>query len=173
MENTAENIIENVESSYDHILNLCKDMPRKALVEPALPNGWSVKDTVAHLAAWDWRCAELLGEAHYTDAPLKASPAVNALNEEIYQERQDWSWEEVESDFRGAQRALLSAIRQLPPERLNDPFIRRTILEETCEHHQEHIPAIEAWHEQVKAGVTATDKDRSSSITPDFPNLYF
>lgn len=147
----AEKIISQIEGSYEHILGLCRDAAEEALVEPVLPNGWSVKDTIAHLAAWDWRCAELLSVSHDTDAPLKAAPAVNALNDEIYHERHDWSWEEVEGDFRGAKRALIKAIKKLPPERLADAIVQKTIIAETCEHHREHLPALEQWHSRLVA----------------------
>jgi hypothetical protein len=108
-----------------------------------------VKDTLAHIAFWEGRCASLLNESHQTDAPLKAMPDVDALNWEIYQERQEWSWEEVETDFRQAHKALLAAVRELPPGRLDDAIVQQTIAEETWEHYTEHLPDLERWHKQV------------------------
>jgi hypothetical protein len=116
---TAEAIIEKIEISYGAIAPDCS-APVTALIESTLSNGWSVKDTLAHMAAWEWRCASLLNESHQTDALIKAIPDVDALNRESYQERQEWSWEEVETDFRQAHEALLAAIQALPPDRLED-----------------------------------------------------
>jgi hypothetical protein len=149
METVAENIIEKIESSYNSIIRLYRSVPVSAVIEPGLPNGWSVKDTLAHIAAWEWRCASLLDASHDTDAPLDAEPDVEALNLEIYQERKDWSWEDVEHDFRGAHRGLLEAIRQLPAERLNYDFVQQSIATETWEHYAEHLPDLERWHKRV------------------------
>jgi hypothetical protein len=149
MEITLEAILQKIEASYTKILRLYRSVPVTELVEPALLDGWSVKDTLAHIAAWEWRCASLLNEAHDTDAPLKAFPDVDALNREIYQERQEWEWAEVEADFRQAHQTLLEAIRRLPPDRLNDGIVQQTIAEETWEHYAEHLPNLEQWHRRV------------------------
>ena len=149
MKTSAEAIIEDVECCYQTILDLCRDVPAEVLSAPTLPNGWSVKDTVTHIAAWDWRCAALLGESFNTDAPLKAHPDVDALNLEIFEERKNWSWDEVERDFQGAHQALVEAILALPPERLDDEVIQESIAEETCEHYGQHIPQLEQWRQQV------------------------
>jgi len=149
METILEATIEKIEKSYAQILRLYRSVPVTALIEPILANGWSVKDTLAHIAAWEWRCASLLNAAHQTNVPLKAMPDVDALNREFYQERQEWSWAEVGEDFRQAHQALLAAIKELPPERLNDAIVQQAIAEETWEHYAEHLPDLERWHRRV------------------------
>ncbi len=149
MRNTPEVMIEQIERSYAKILRLYRSVPVATLIEPMLPNGWSVKDVLAHIAAWEWRCASLLDEVHDTDTPLKAEPDVDALNREIYLERRKWSWQEVEIDFWEAHKALLKAIRTLPPERLNDTIVQQSIAEETWQHYEEHMADLERWHRQV------------------------
>lgn len=151
MTTSADVIIEDIVRCHEQILELCRDVPEELLSAPTLPNGWSAKDVVAHIAAWDWRCAALLGESYYTSTPLKAHPAVDALNLEIYNERRHWPWAEVEQDFQAGHRALVEAIRALPPERLADEVIQESIAEETCEHYGQHIPDLERWRQQVEA----------------------
>lgn len=146
---TADAIINKIENSFQNVWQLWGDVPTAALVEPALSNGWSVKDTIAHLAAWDWRCAELLEVAHNTNVPLTTHPAVDALNLEIYQERLSWTWEEVELTFRDAHKALIEAIRALPPDRLANEFVQDSIAEETWEHYEQHIEELRKWRQQV------------------------
>jgi uncharacterized protein DUF1706 len=152
METTLQATIEKIESGYARLVRLYRRLPVSALIEPALPNGWSFKDTLAHIAAWEWRCASLLNEAHQTDLPLKAIPDVEALNLEIQQERREWSWAEVEAEFRQAHETLLGVIRELPPKRLNHGLVQQTIAEETWEHYAEHLPDLERWHERVNSG---------------------
>ncbi|GEM_PF-1600992 len=157
MDPIVESIIKDVESCFETISLLTGDVPEAALIAPAMPNGWSVKDTVTHIAAWDWRCAALLSESYDTNTPLKAHPDVDALNEEIYQERKHWHWAEVQQDFQEANRALINAIHSLPPERLHDPIIQQSIAEETCEHYHQHIPELKKWRQEtVDSQVTGT-----------------
>ena len=146
---TIEAIVEKIERGHAEIVRLYQSVPINAIEEAVLPNGWSVKDVVAHLAAWEWRCASLLEQSYTSDALLKADPDVEALNSEFYEERQVWSWEEVEYDFRAAHYALTSAIDELPPDRLSDPLIQKTIAEETWEHYAEHLPELEYWHKNT------------------------
>jgi len=149
METTAEAIIDKIESSYSGIVRLTRSVPVTKVEEATLSNGWSVKDVLAHIAAWDWRCANLLDESHRSDALFEAQPDVDALNHEIYEERKEWGWEEVELDFRAAHDALCEAIRRLPAKRLNESFVQESIGEETWEHYAEHLPELQQWHKRA------------------------
>lgn len=144
-----EAIIEKIENSYNELVRLYRSVPVTHLIESSLSNGWSVKDLLAHLAAWEWRCASLLEASHVTDGPLQANPDVIALNREIQKEREEWSWEEVEYDLRAAHQTLLETIRQLPADRLNSKSVQTAIAEETWEHYAEHLPDLQRWHKQV------------------------
>lgn len=152
MEITLEATLEKIERGYSQLVRLYRSVPVTVLIEPALANGWSVKDMLGHIAAWEWRCASLLNESHQTDLPLKAIPDIEALNQESYQERQEWSWTEVEEDFRQAHAALLSAIQELPPQRLSAAIVQQTIAIDTWEHYAKHLPDLERWHKQIVRG---------------------
>lgn len=148
MDTTVETIIKKIENNYTKIQELYQDVPVTALVEPALPNGWSVKDTLGHIAAWIWRFTIMLEAARDTNNPLDARPDVTGLNRSFYEERRTWHWVVVEADFRHAHGALLGVIRRLPPERLADHVVQEAIARETWEHYAEHLPELERWHRQ-------------------------
>jgi hypothetical protein len=149
MEILSETMIDKIESGYNKILRLYQSIPVTNLLEPVFANGWSVKDMLAHIAAWEWRCAGILNAAQDSNMPFHGSPDVNALNEEFYKERAEWSWEEVDNDFREAHRTLLLAIRSLSTERLHDELVQKSIAEETWEHYEQHLPSLENWHKQM------------------------
>ena len=149
MSSTVQDIFEKIEVGYNEIIRLYRSVPVTAVLENNLPNGWSVKDVLAHIAAWEWRCASLLDASHDTKALLKAQPDVEALNREIYEERKEWGWEEVEYDFRAAHQTLLEAIGKLPPQQLADEFVQRTIADETWEHYEEHLEDLRRWHQRL------------------------
>lgn len=141
----AEALIAAIESKYADLVRLYQHIPPAKLSEPSLSNAWSVKDLVAHIAAWEWRCAALLAAAHDTDAPLLAQPAVDALNREIYLERVNWAWAEVKYDAAQAHQSLLTVIDQFPAERLNREIVIATISQETLEHYSEHLAELQRW----------------------------
>ena len=149
METSVEAIIDKIESSYSDLVRLTRSVPVTKVEEATLSNGWSVKDVLAHIAAWERRCANLLDESHVSDGPFEAEPDVDALNREFYEERNEWEWEEVENNFRETHEELIEAIRQLPAERLNDSFIQESIAEETWKHYAEHLPELQQWHRRV------------------------
>ncbi len=149
LESTTEMIIEKIERCYSDVVQLYRSVPVTQVIDSSLSNGWSVKDTLAHIAAWEWRCASLLEASYDTNAPLEAKPDIDALNQESYNERKEWNWEEVEYDFRAAHQALLEAIRQLPPERLNDDVLQENLAEETWKHYAEHLSDLQQWHKKV------------------------
>ena len=142
-------IIQKIEDSYHKIVKLYLSVPLSNRIEPSPVSGWSIKDILAHIAAWEWRCAGMLELAHETNMPFRANPDVDALNHEFFQDRHDLSWEEVENDFREAHAALLAAIRALPSERLNDEMIQKTIAEETWEHYEEHLVDLQQGHQRA------------------------
>lgn len=146
---SIDSLIEKIENSHANLIRLYRSVPVNEVVEPVLANGWSVKDVVAHLAMWEWRCALMLEESHSTNFPLQAEPDVEALNKEAYEERKEWNWEEVEYDARAAHKALLKAISQMPPDRLTDEVVYKSIAIDTWEHYAGHIPDLEQWHKQV------------------------
>ncbi|MCB0192616.1 MAG: ClbS/DfsB family four-helix bundle protein [Anaerolineae bacterium] len=145
MDTTTEITIERIKSGYTNILNLCREIHTASLESPSFADGWSIKDTLANISAWVWRCAILLDHSHHTNGPLAASPDVEGLNHEFYIERKDWSWYEVESDFRQSHRALLKAIRQMPPSRLTNPLAQELVALNTWQHYARYIPKLEAW----------------------------
>ena len=149
MDLVVDTLIEKIERGHADIVRLYQSVPVYSLEETFFSNGWSVKDVVTHLAAWEWRCASILDESHNTNAFLKAEPDVDALNHEFHEERHQWDWEEVEYDFRAAHRALFDAIRKFPPERLIDDIVQQTIAVDTWEHYAKHLSDLEHWHNEV------------------------
>ena len=136
-------VIEQIEKSSGEVLASCQNVPTALLIAPSLPNGRSIKDALAHIAAWVWRCAALLNHAHENDHPLQARPDEEALSREFFEERRNWSWYRVEADFRQAHRSLFEAINGLPPSRLDDPLVQQTIARETWGRYAQYLTDLE------------------------------
>lgn len=143
---TTQELMDELAAGRQEISTLYQSLPVSALEMPELSNGWSVKDLLAHLAAWEQHAASALASAAADDAPLLEDFDVDAMNEEFYRQRLDWSWEEVEAEFQAAFHAVRQAIADLPPARLESQAVQRTIRADTVEHYAEHLPDLRRWH---------------------------
>lgn len=129
-----------------------------ALVAPG-PEGWSVKDHVAHLAAWRRKTlAALAGrpehEALGVDQALYESGDEEGINAALQRQAQGISLAEALADYRKVTAELLRFVEDLPEERLLGPYrpkdpqstlrIIDAIPGNSYEHDLEHRPWIEA-----------------------------
>lgn len=129
----------------------------------------TVKDVLAHIAAWErmeagWLRASLLGRpvARFT-SEFEISPdaqsdghdeAMHALNAHIYEENKDRSFDEVLSSYRAAYGDLLSVVHSMSDATLNNPNefdwwpgepIWQSIEGNSYSHIEEHVALIHKW----------------------------
>lgn len=133
------------------------------LTTPAA-SGWTIKDHLAHLAAWEAGIAALLRHqprwaAIGLDEATIAQHEMDDWNEIIYQQNRDRSLAEVQHYFEEGHRQLLVALDRLAEEELFKPYayfeggkaedddtrpIIGWIIGNTYEHYDEHQGWIEA-----------------------------
>jgi hypothetical protein len=143
---TAETIIKKIDKNYASFIRLYRSLPVTTLELEALPNGWTVKDLLGHIAAWEWHCAESLNQARQSGGLPSVSIDFNELNRKIYEERKDWPWADIEVDFRAAHEAVIAAIRQFPTNRLDQEAVQHRITVDTWQHYADHVDELQAWH---------------------------
>ncbi len=116
------------------------------------PEGWSVKDHLAHLAAWEQMVAAHLrdGSDHAVVGLDEAAYAVlnlDALNDRIYQQSKDCTPAEVLAAFRQARTQTLALLDELDDAALQAPYWQdepdgRSVMEkiagDTYKHDLEH-----------------------------------
>lgn len=125
------------------------------MTEALLPEGWSVKDAIAHIGFWEGRIARLYEILTEGETPVETfgESDVDFVNARAYQENQDLPLETVLANERRAYQALLSVAETAPEIDLfnNDrfpwtegyPFINM-ILGNTHYHYLDHIPDLTA-----------------------------
>jgi hypothetical protein len=129
--------------------------------------GWSVKDLLAHITAWEQvllRCdlqgrsfAEAARMDEATAAATANMTAETGLNDYFYQRDKNRPLPDVLADFRHSHQQLLAALDKLDaaalmrPEDPNDPESRpliESIIGDTYAHYREHRATIEAMFQQ-------------------------
>jgi hypothetical protein len=135
------------------------------LTDPSLPAGQSVKDTLAHLGAWQGRTIARLEAALHDHEPRfppwpmevsdeETSDEVDRANAWILETNRKLSWEAVYQGWRTAFLRLLELLRSIPAADLR-PGGKLSWMAEyelldgytdvyDC-HHSEHRSQLEAW----------------------------
>ena len=128
------------------------------LTDPALEGGWSVKDVLAHITAWERRCTwtlatergDPLGEPEGGVGPAD----VEEFNQAEYEANRDRDLDDVLADGARSYDALAAAIAEVADADLDKPGtvawtrerpLVQYIRDNADEHYREHVAQIEAW----------------------------
>lgn len=94
------------------------------MLEPVFDGGWSVKDTLAHITAWEqlmigWVEESLRGEV--PQRPVSGDDWVDQLNARLYSENRTKSLAEVQEAFSDSYRRALELVERMDEDDLFDP----------------------------------------------------
>lgn len=112
--------------AYDALEELLGALDEEGRSRPESASGWTVKDHLAHLAAWERGIVALLQKrprypAMNLDVDLATSGDFDAINDALYQQHRDRSWAEVEADWQETHQRMLYVL-----DGLNDADLFRT-----------------------------------------------
>lgn len=117
---TRDDLLATIRRDRELFDAVLERVPTDRLTEPILDGGWSVKDTLAHIA---WGEREAIGVAQAR--ALVGSPLweldQDERNEKVVRESRARSLEDVLDDYRRTFDEFVSAIEGLSNEELNDP----------------------------------------------------
>jgi hypothetical protein len=144
--------------------NFLASIPRERMLEPGATGPWSVKDVIAHLAAWRGRTVARL-EAAVAGQPEPPPPwppdledvdeDVDSINAWFYEQHRGEPLDAVLAGWDASFDRLRAAFVALPDEAVHDPayfpWLEGTPLIEAVpggllgHFHDEHEPALRAW----------------------------
>lgn len=115
-------------------------VPRDKRSDPLLPDGWSVKDALWHLALWWEICAETFEAKAEGAADERELGDTDEINAGALAASRAMSLEDVEAGVAKIRSRMLSAWESVPA----DPATTETFVGETIDHYEDHRAAIEA-----------------------------
>jgi hypothetical protein len=162
---TKADLRARMRTMYDALDAAIAPIPPFAMLIPGVNGAWSVKDTLAHLAYWDWSVVAYLDYARAGGAP---NPAGTGGDDDIWNARcftaqRARTLEDVFADCYRARHAIFRAVDALPDDALFDAdrFAWRKgsplweSLDETEDgHYPEHIAQINQWRSDHLAAPT-------------------
>jgi hypothetical protein len=150
---TKAQLLNEIRARHQKLEEKIASLPQEILLRPKTVSAWSVKDTIAHVTAWE---KSLL--SRYYDGlagkPVKAGHAretLGAINRRIFEENLSRSLDDVMADFAATYQKILTTVESIPEE---DMFARGKyawtgeyrlldyIWGNTAGHYTEHLAAI-------------------------------
>lgn len=157
-------LIDRVNASYERVEAALAELTPAQWLATSEPGAWSVKDIVAHLAAWLDRLVSEVEAAQTGKPPDSALIGVvdgdrDSWNKKIFEERREESQHQALGLFRVAHGRLVDGLHVLSEDDLNEagrfdwlgdiPLWRR-VAEDSWEHFEKHLPAIEQARDAAK-----------------------
>ncbi len=150
-------VLEQIRQARQELVAALFGLPDEGLVRPFAIGHWSIKDTLAHLAAWQSEIITSLAKLSPKDAPnIVEIEDIDEWNEELYHAAARRPLEAVLEDWRNVHTQLLKVVEALDEETLTNPrrFVWMEgeplwylIAENGFWHEQEHAEQIRQWRQ--------------------------
>lgn len=153
-------LLEVIRSERARFETLLAGLTEAQMVEPGVEADWSIKDLMAHIAAWERLAMDRIQAAQTGSAlqyPLIAGDDfVDQFNAQVCQAHADQPLAEVQTEFRNAHQDFIRQIETLEesklPQKLNFDWSGKLTFQvmisaNTHWHYAEHAAAIEKWLE--------------------------
>ena len=150
-------LIDTLNQSRADLLAAIEGLDDEAMLEPALANGWSLKDLLAHLTAWEAQLVTLLYQVAHGQTPTTIhfrQASTEETNARWEAENRARPLEQVLSDFRAIH---AQTIRRLEPFSEADLFepgryawardyaLYEWVASDSYGHERDHLEEVRAW----------------------------
>ncbi len=152
-----DEMLRALQASRDETLHAIKGLSESAMSQPGVVPGWSAKDLLQHVTAWEAEVLKALGQARMGKRPTindTTDAEVDAENGRWQQAAKNKPLERVLADMEAVRRQTIKQVEKLtdadlgqPPkyEWLKGDTLERFIAEETYGHEREHAAQILKW----------------------------
>ena len=153
-------IIDELNTEHQQLMDAITGLPPEAMLEPGVNGEWSIKDTLAHICAWEAELVKLLWQARAGKKPTTVHFAqggdIDATNLTWFNERKDRPLDLVLEDLQAVRKQTLRRIAEFNDRELSDPqafkWLRgeplwEWIASDSFKHGPEHITQIKGWRE--------------------------
>lgn len=150
---TTQELLNVMAASRARLLATIDGLTPDEMVQPGAADGWSVKDVLAHIAAWQSRLVRLLFQLPRQAKPQWDTRDVDGINAQIYDQQKDRTLDVVLADFHGVYEQV-----RLRVAALDEPALQRRIGRVTLEqiiranadeHDDEHTAQLAVWRQQA------------------------
>jgi hypothetical protein len=136
------------EEGWKRLIDVIESLTPFQLQEPGyFPEGWTVKDLMAHIGAWQAKAVQILEQIRmgtYRSAPID----VDEMNERFYQSNRDLPLADVRAELWAARTRMLTEWNLLPEitSKAEEWFV-----ESGPAHYAEHLPRLQEWASELRS----------------------
>ena len=169
-----QKLLDLMGAEYDFVERTLLLVPENLVNHPNVVGFWSVKDTIAHLSAWQKRVLVWMDSARRGDGvagahPVEPEPGFtwddeDAINAQSYAQDRDRAWEDVVAEFEWGFQEVYKETEQLTEAELfsksglslffRDP-LWGYIAYNTFFHYRTHIEPVRVWLAEIAKFQTA------------------
>ncbi len=153
-----EDILDELKAARQELLAAIDGLTSEQMLIPGAVGVWSVKDTLAHIAAWESELVTALNQVQNRRVPsIVQIDDIDEWNEQQYHLNASRPLEAVLADFEGVHKMLLRMVEDFDEQALTDNRRYRwmegeplayLIEENAYLHEREHAEDIRAWRER-------------------------
>jgi hypothetical protein len=153
-----DQLLNEMRANFAALEDLLAPLDQTQMTTEGIITNWSIKDILAHIAAWHHRLLAWLHAAIQNEAPTISGPdsveEMDMLNAQFYKENKSRPLDEVLTDFRTTHQQIMDIVQAMPEDDLTNPDrfawakgepLWHVIAGDTYEHYQEHIKQIQEW----------------------------
>lgn len=149
---TTQELLALMAASRTRLLAAIEGLPPEDMLQPGVVGDWSVKDVLAHVAAWQSRLVRLLFQLSRHQRPPPDHRTLDEVNAEIYAQQKDRALDLILADFHGVYEQVRLRVTQLDDQVLRQRIGQSTLAEiirsDTDEHEDEHAAQLAAWRQR-------------------------
>jgi hypothetical protein len=151
-------LLNTIQTEYAHFEALVAPLDEAQLCRVPRAGEWSIKDIMAHIAAWEQSCARWLEECVRGETPQPSERTEVGVNDRLYREHRDRSLAEVRALLQHTHQQFLHQVnlltQTLSEEDLNAPHrfawtedwpgasLIAVIADNSYEHYHDHAEQI-------------------------------
>lgn len=152
---SAQELLALMAAGRARLLAAIDGLSPEEMVQPGAAGDWSVKDVLAHIAAWQSRLVRLLFQLSRNQKPQSDGRDVDTINAEIYAQQKDRALDLVLADFHGVYEQVRLRVAALDDQalgrRIGPATLEEIIRSDTDEHDDEHAAQLAAWRQAMGA----------------------
>lgn len=157
MPQTKSEVLDRIRTAHAALEQMIGQMSDEQLTTPTADVGWSIKDHLAHITAWEQVLLRAhIGGSSYAEAlaqdePLPENTTVDDVNDWLYQQNKNIALASVRDAFAQSYQQVLAAIGQMSEAELltgysnvrTEAAMIEVIADNTWQHYDEHATTIQ------------------------------